>query len=1340
MDRLRCTEFIGLWLIIVLGAASASALESDAVPAELERWRTWVLHGQAEALCPAQYNEGTILRCRWPARLELEVTAEGGRFEQRWLIFARGWVALPGDSESWPDAVSVNGNSVAVLDRGGVPMIELPPGEHRVMGRFFWYRRPEVIAIPPELGLLSLTLDGRNIPLPVIDAEGRVWLQKSTGAAHIQDHLEPRIFRLINDTIPMQITTILRLSVSGAGREAVFENLLPETSVPMALSSRLPVRLDAQGHLRVQARAGQWEVRIDARLPGPVRKLTAPCDYGEEIWSFQPQHFLRMVEIGGVPAIAPSQTEMPIEWHAWPAYLVKADNAVEFKEIRRGDPDPPPDRLSLHRRLWLDFDGGGFTVHDRIDGTLSRSWHLGVNAPMELGRVDVDGENRVITQSGDAKQAGVALRQGRLALSADSRFTNTGGAIAAVGWNHDFEQVDGVLHLPPGWRLLTAAGVDQVSDTWIQRWSLLDLFLVLIIALAVFELRGWRWGVIALAAMVLIFHEPGAPRLVWLHILAVLALLPRLPAGWVKKGVALWGMGAAIVLLVTTIPFAVQQLRWGIYPQLGPADEMASHRDDAQELVRSKMMPASPMRALTLPATEPRLLPDSTQWRYDPDALIPTGPGLPDWQWHTIALQWNGPVTAEQPLRLVLLSPTLNLLLAFVRVGLLAALLLGLADWRALLDRVRRLNAPAALLLFVILSAWGSGIPAVQAENVFPPPALLEEFRHRLLEKPDCLPDCANVSRLELTITNDMLQLVLKINAARRTAVPLPVDRGSWTPEQILLDNAPIAGLTRDSEGQLWAFIPQGLHTVVLSGAVDQEGVVQIPLPLRPHAAASNAPGWEVKGLQADGQAETSIHLTRLQQEGISQTATVALPGFMQVERRLRLGLSWQIETTVRRRTPPGTPIVADIPLLSGESITTAGITIDKGRALVHLAADQSTVTYTSDLAIAPSIMLNAPRGVPWTETWYLDAGPIWRCELEGIPVIHHQDPSGQWQPQWQPWPGESVTIRVTRPASRAGQHATIDSADLTWVPGMRSLKGALRVLIRTSQASQYTVQLPAHANLQAVTVDDLSLPVRQDGAFLTIPLHPGAQRVNIQWHQPVAFSALFKTPEVKIGAAAVNARVTLQMPAKRWILLTGGPRWGPAVLFWSYLTVIVLSALALGRLGLGPLKTWQWLLLGLGLTQIPPVFALIIVGWLLVMGVRERHTAPAHRLAFDGMQIGLVLWTLAALISLFTAVKAGLIGQPEMQIQGNDSDLWHLNWIQDHVAGGMPHVWVFSLPLWVFRTFMLAWSLWLAFRLLHWLQWSWTCFSREGLWRKLLSGRRPARAAQTAPGIDQSS
>jgi hypothetical protein len=71
------------------------------------------------------------------------------------------------------------------------------------------------------------------------------------------------------------------------------------------------------------------------------------------------------------------------------------------------------------------------------------------------------------------------------------------------------------------------------------------------------------------------------------------------------------------------------------------------------------------------------------------------------------------------------------------------------------------------------------------------------------------------------------------------------------------------------------------------------------------------------------------------------------------------------------------------------------------------------------------------------------------------------------------------------------------------------------------------------------------------------------------------------------------------------------------------------------------------------------------------------------------------------------------------MQVTGNQSSAFLLNWYQDRSLSTLPTATVISVPLMVYRLLMLAWALWLAVSLLNWLKWSWGCFSRNGLWNK---------------------
>jgi len=86
------------------------------------------------------------------------------------------------------------------------------------------------------------------------------------------------------------------------------------------------------------------------------------------------------------------------------------------------------------------------------------------------------------------------------------------------------------------------------------------------------------------------------------------------------------------------------------------------------------------------------------------------------------------------------------------------------------------------------------------------------------------------------------------------------------------------------------------------------------------------------------------------------------------------------------------------------------------------------------------------------------------------------------------------------------------------------------------------------------------------------------------------------------------------------------------------------------------------------------------------------------------------------------------------MLVTGNRSSASVLNWYQDRSASTLPMAKVVSLPIFVYRVLMLAWSLWLASALLNWLKWGWGCFSSNGLWRKKVVEEKQTLEAEQEP------
>ena len=320
---------------------------------------------------------------------------------------------------------------------------------------------------------------------------------------------------------------------------------------------------------------------------------------------------------------------------------------------------------------------------------------------------------------------------------------------------------------------------------------------------------------------------------------------------------------------------------------------------------------------------------------------------------------------------------------------------------------------------------------------------------------------------------------------------------------------------------------------------------------------------------------------------------------------------------------------------------------------------------------------------------------------------------------EWRPWPGETVAVEVTRPQGLPGQTLTIDRSALSVSPGLRASDATLDLTMRSSRGAQHVVTLPVAAELQSVSINGVVQPIRQEGRDVTLPMVPGAQQVSIVWRQNAGIGALFRAPEVRLNAPSVNLRVGVRMPMDRWTLIAGGPRLGPAVLFWSLLAISLIASIALGRARLTPLRAHHWFLLSLGLTQAPLWVPIVIAAWLFGLGWRrERGQSVVSDSGFDGVQVLLALGGAVALSGLFWSISQGLLGLPEMQISGNGSSAYELNWYQDRSADAFPRPWVLSVPLLVYRLAMLAWALWLAQALLRWLKWGWSCYSEGGVWR----------------------
>lgn len=1399
-----------VWLLAV-SSAGAAPLPPEAVPDALKPWVPWVLHGHETLKCPTAYNEAQSRQCVWPSQLGVQASAQGATFRLDVQVFGGPTeVELPGEVEFWPQDVLSGKQPLPVVLKNARPVVVLPAGAHTVTGTLPWTEMPQNLMLPKATGVVRLTVLGKAVD-PLADGEGRVWLREAAVAVAqpSQDALVVRTYRLIQDDIPLRLTTRFDLAVAGSPREIQLPTALLDGFIAEAIHSALPARLEGN-MLKLQARAGNWPIEIKGRLMAPAAELALPQAVAskpedspaaaEEVWSFASRNDLRMVTVEGAVSIDPRQIPLPPSWKVYPAYRLRPGERLKLVETRRGNPQPNPDKLTLNRQIWLDFGGAGYTMHDEIGGTLSRSWRLEMLSPAVLGRASVDAQDQPVTRLQADGPLGIEVRNGLARINADSRVEGSWRTLPASGWASDFNQAAATLHVPPGWRLLHVQGVDVAQGSWVEAWNLWDFFFVLLSTLAAFKLSGWRAGVSLGAALVLSWHMPGAPHLMWIVFLALLAATQVLPEGRLRK-LALTGKRISlVVILLLLLSYAVEQIRLSLHPTLeqawmtqgegqggakgrphaywrvdkseevaavpaaapAPAPAVAEAVDTVDALRRnedSKVAASASIQETDEPAQgvlEKRKAQSGANIysgagrkvvrdlaEIDPNAKVQTGPGLPNWHWHTHALNWQGPLESTQELSLFLLPPAGMVALRLGSLLLMLAALLSLvgtrpktpqrpehsSGWHLLPGWLRRRFGAAAVLLLA-LAAYHPGDLVAQTVPPQPPAQpLLDELRDKLTAAPDCQPQCAELARLAVLADGARVQLRMELHALSSTMVPLPGKSGQWQPAAVLVDGKP-ATLARGDDGILWLKLDKGVSQVVLDSEVGDSATVQLGLPMAARAVRTQLKGWTLAGLDARGLASGALTLSR---QGSAESATMStstdgsnqqtqrdsLAPLVSVARSVHLGARRTLETRISRIAPSKAPVTVKVRLLEGEAVNDPSVRVEDGYALVQLGSEDSSA-FSSTLQDTPTLKLISTKETNQIEVWSLDAATQWHVTLGGIAPVLYQT-GERWQPRWQPWPGEEVSITISKPAGEAGQTLTIDSIVTTVTPGQRATDVTATLSLRSGQGGTYSLELPENVQLLEVAINGQAQPIQPEGRKLRIPLAPGALSVKLNWREARGMDEMFSTAALGLGQVAVNDVLHLNVPRDRVVLAMGGASIGPAVLFWGLLLAVALFAVVLGRSSLTPLGVVSWLLLGVGLLQSSVAGVAVVVGWFMALNLRRRAGSPADLSSrpwvFNAMQILLAIWTLVAIFTIFGTVHTGLRGYPDLLIQGNGSDAWHLHWYEDRVRDATTSAWVLSVPVLAYRVAMLVWALWLAGALLRWIKWGWECYSTGGYW-----------------------
>ena len=1371
-----------LWVMLLPGSLLASPGGSGRIiPEALQDWVGWVREPDP---CPRVSGPQQEEICAWPYQLLLEQIADRAplQFRQQWDVFRPGWIPLPGDSSSWPVAVQVNDTAAVVISRHGKPFIHADKGELVIKGELAGTFGQHAFAVSPQTALVKFIRTGAEHQV-FLDAKSMLRFQPGGYAGVVRprqekDFLSLKVFRRLTDNVPTDTATVLRLTVSGKPREVSFGKVTLPGAIPVAVSSKLNASINEKGELTAVVKPGIWEITFSSYFPADSKiwqRGKAGGDFwpANEYWFFKRMPALYATEVKGSPPVDPKSVDAPRSWSNLPGYLVGPGGKLEVKRLSRGTLATGETRARIDRDAWISFSGEQLFIKDHVVGEAKPYSSLVVAQPDFLPKaIYLNEQPQVLVNTPEG--IGVSLRNRRLnakvlGVMADShQFEMPGNYFSEL----KAESQTARLHLPPGWRLLAIDGGIK-GATWMSRWSLYLVFLLVIISISFARVIGPGWGLFAALTLGITFHEPETPALLWLLLLGLTAVL-RDGVGNYPKLKALLQKGRTVVLLmiaVMVLGYTITHVRDAIHPQLNWSANQQDDGDYASDVTMATEAMPAPERVLREQlssgagmalsknySSAPRLVRDKAETKeFKQENEIRSTVGIPQWQGRVYFLQWdNSELQRAKPFKMVLLTPVLNLIFGFVSSAMLVILLMVAAgvNFRHVLERIRTRKGRAvvapALILLVGIAGFSPG--NLEAAD-FPSEELLQQLAKEVNQVPACLPDCVSLDKLHVTLSPEgKLSMRFLVDVIDSVAAPLlEVSGGGVEFRAFALRENGMKNLPLLHSGKnLLLKLEKGVHEVVLYANASAPEI-QLGIPLSVRQYSESVTGWQPSHVRGrDAWQSLSFRLKSSTAEPAGEVLPKGLPqsrvpAFFDVSRELKLSDGMYIDTTIRRLSPVGMVETAVIPAWPKELILQGSEQVSRQGDVINVvfrASDtslkfRSSLQYSDDElkgyqgGVLRKIVL-PPASAAQRTRWNLDYASQWEIAVEGLPVIYQQTRSGANTKSIRPWPGESATLLISRVEPIPGDTVAVQKLELVIAPHEvrhGGIGGTLEINadIETTQAQ--TLQLNvSDAVINQVMINGQRIN-NEASDSVRVPLDVGRARVQIAGELKSGLTGVYHEPKVSLKTPAgdkvdiYNATTEVTMPENRWVYRADGRGVGPDFLFWSILPPLLLVALALHFLKLGQINGISWLLVMIGFTQansfglyIGIGMSALFIGWLYLLKLRENmRPFDMSAFRFNSFQIILLLVTIASLLSMADGLFNGLLGHPKMQVAGNGSDAYFLRWFNDH---GMPQASVMSLPLLYYRIVILVWAIWLSFIVLRWVKYGWKAFSSETLFR----------------------
>lgn len=1301
---------------------------------------------------------GATVLCQWPGPLILE-TGTAGSFSQSWTVLESGWVALPGGSGTWPQQVRVNGKFIPVVEHDDLPMVFLNKGEHHITGAFS-NSDVQSIAIPEYTAVWTWRHNNTVVWAPKKDAvlTRTAGMAEESSGNTLQTRV---FKNWLDGPVPRVTVALEMNVSGRPREETLPSIIDPQRFVLMGVDSAWPVETLDNGGVRVQVGPGKNVAQLSFRCIAQCNSgftagstteywaLTPLPDYRQSVWSssknVDPQRLSAPVnwdgswievEQGETVAIkevargrAQNSQSLNLERHVW--WNLNAKGATVFDTISGEHPaqnslkssapfvvhsaknmqnqQPIPvgvangaGEIQWHTpQVYLNTSGElpKIFTHLPVGGWDQRfdqvKWVMHLPAGTEVfTTTQVDKSENTWTSRWRVEDVFLILVLMGLAWGVGGNAFSAGVGILSVLAFH----VNGF----PGWwlglMLLGGLGMHKISTVALQpwlKWIGVALTTCFVVAAAFFVFDRINYALYpqtyghynhfiegALSPGDMVFHQLAdmwAVSVVVLGIVPLIALiggiviLTKISAVTPRRG---WKILGGLTLIgFAAVMFLGAYLFVGLGPSTAFKDEAGNSmeagaymRVDSADSVASPVAPA-PMVEKSKTIEEGNTTP------------IAVGPSQPRWPvvWETVTLHWNSSVAPTHTFGVYIIPAWLSRVVALLSALLCVfVVVVGVRKiWNWPMYKISWKKSVLTLLLVCAIGPVGAEEKTADAPVAHPSqmePWWYTKIKNQTLRAQQLCSDCTTISMARVT-RGSTLNVSMDVHASAQSVVSLPRAVGNEAVlQQVRVNGSPSAAVAED-DGVAHVLVNEGVHTVELTFAL-RSGNGALNWPQKPQAVVVDGEGWSGVSnstLVADSLGWSSGETTEFKGNQFSP--------FVRVKRVLKMNAQWELHTTVERVAPTTGSFEVRVPLLPNEQPQTA-LRVDSSVVVVPFGHNNTEVSWSSTLPIASEITW-VPISSQWGEEWWsVEADERWAIAAKGLP----SSASNSWN--FYPVGGERMHLSVQQPKGRTGAVARIKQLSMEWNVTQRGRQATLHFISEANNGGEVILHIPQHWRLS----DNAAGMTLQENNQLSFTVQPGDQDWNVSFVTDDGAALRSISPRFVFSIPVHNAIITPKFGDERrpnrWIVGLGGDGVRPVSMDIVYIVLAALIGALVGLLPYSPLRPYQWSLLAVGLIH-GHLMGLLIVSGLVFLAPHlwARTTTWKVITAVGGGAV--VVW-------LFFAILGSLGTPPEMKLK---SIGFGLMWYNDFIAAGQPlsEAVVYSVPLWLYRGFMLVWSLWVV-------------------------------------------